>query len=204
MPGLKIDLSYYSDEEALLRGLRSGEPEACTCLVKRFAPQVYRRALQMVSDPDEAESVLQATFIKACEKIGEFEGRSGLGTWLYRIATNAALMHLRRRQPVASIDEIGDAFQPGDMPQNFNTWVLDPASLTLDNELRDQLERALQSLPDSLRVIFVLRELQGMRTTEVARLLGISESAVKVRLHRARLQLRELLAGYLGAEKSRP
>ena len=78
MSGPKIDLSIYADEKHLLNGLRAGEPDACTCLVKRFAPLVYAQALRLVNDPDEAEGVLQETFIKACAKIGDFEQRSGL------------------------------------------------------------------------------------------------------------------------------
>lgn len=201
MSGLKIDLHRYDSEEVLLDGLRTGDPDACTCMVKRFAPLVYARVLRMLNDPDEAETILQQTFIKACDKIRQFEGRSGLGTWIYRIATNEALMKLRRRSPAAaSIDELADSFQVSDMPGNLHTWTLDPAHAILDTELRDQMDRALQSLPESLRVIFVLREMQSLSTLETAELLGIGESAVKVRLHRARLRLRELLSDYLGTE----
>lgn len=201
MLGLKIDLHRYDTEEELLVALRQRDPDACTCLVKRFASLVYTRALRMLNDPDEAENILQQTFIKACEKIGEFEGRSGLGTWIYRIATNEVLMNLRRRQqPTTSIDTTEETFQPGDVPQNVRTWTIDPANSALDTELRRQLEQALQELPESLRVIFVMREMQGLSTSETAELLGLGESAVKVRLHRARLRLRELLADYLSIE----
>ena len=201
MPGPPIDISVYDSETALLEGLRGGEPDACTCLIKRFAPLVYARALHMIADPDEAEAVLQLTFIHACEKIGSFEGRSGLGTWLYRIATNEALMQLRRRQaPTTTIDALDQTLQPGDLPQNLQAWPIDPARAALDLELRAQLEHALAALPESLRVVFVLRELQGLSTQGAAAALGLGESAVKVRLHRARLRLRELLAGYLAAD----
>ncbi len=201
MSGLKIDLHRYDTEEELLAALRQNDPDACTCMVKRFASLVYTRALRMLNDPDEAESILQQTFIKACQKIGEFEGRSGLGTWIYRIATNEALMLLRRRRhPTTTIDTAEEMIPVSDMPQNLSTWTVDPANSALDTELRNQLEYALQELPENLRVIFVLREMQGMSTSETAALLDLSESAVKVRLHRARLRLRELLAGYLGTE----
>jgi RNA polymerase sigma-70 factor, ECF subfamily len=170
-------------------------------MVKHFAGLVYARALRMLADPDEAENVLQLTFIRACEKIDSFEGRSGLGTWLYRIATNEALMQLRRgAAPITTIDALDAAIQPGDLPQNLQAWPIDPARAALDEELHAQLEAALAALPDSLRVVFVLRELDGLSTEEVAAALQLGESAVKVRLHRARLRLRELLAGYLAVE----
>jgi RNA polymerase sigma-70 factor (ECF subfamily) len=201
VPGPKIDLSVYDSERALLDGLRAGEPDACTCLVKRFAPLVYAKALRMVADPDEAEGVLQLTFIKACEKLSTFEGRSGLGTWLYRIATNEALMQLRRGHAAfAALEALDEQIQPADLPQNLHAWPLDPARVALNQELHGQLERALAALPESLRVVFVLREIEGLSTDETAAALELGESAVKVRLHRARLRLRELLAGYLATE----
>jgi len=198
VPGPKIDLTVYDSEAALLEGLRKGEPDACTCLVKRFAPLVYTKALRMVGDPDEAEGVLQLTFIKACEKFATFEGRSHLGTWLYRIATNEGLMKLRRRKAVTeSIDNAAETIRPEDIPQNLHAWSIDPSVAALDSELRCQLDAALAALPESLRTVFVLREIAGLSTEETATALNLGESAVKVRLHRARLRLRELLAGYL-------
>ncbi|NJP04926.1 MAG: sigma-70 family RNA polymerase sigma factor [Chloroflexaceae bacterium] len=199
MSGLQIDLQVYDAESDLLEGLRRGDHDACTCLVKRFAPLVYAHALRMLQDSDEAESILQLTFIKACQKIGAFEGRSGLGTWLYRIATNEALMQLRKRSSsdVTLDHQMADTIQADDLPRNTSNWSLDPATAALGSELREQLETALATLPDNLRLVFVLRELQSLSTEETASALGISQSAVKVRLHRARLRLRELLADYI-------
>jgi RNA polymerase sigma-70 factor (ECF subfamily) len=196
--GLEINLDLYDNEEQLLEALRSGEPDACTCLVKRFAPLIYKHALRMLNDPDEAEGILQQTFIKACEKITTFEGRSGLGTWLYRIATNEALMKLRQQKSNrVQIDKVVETMHSEDVPQNMQNWSRAPSDAALDTELREQLETALTHLPEGLRLVFVLREMQGMNTEETARTLGLSESAVKVRLHRARLRLRELLADYM-------
>jgi RNA polymerase sigma-70 factor (ECF subfamily) len=198
VPGPEINLKVYDTEEELLRGLRQGERDACTCMVKRYASMVYSQAMRLLSDPDEAEGVLQLTFIKACDKIATFDGRSGLGTWLYRIATNEALMKLRRQQVVTtSIDGMSDTINADDFVQNRQSWPVNPSQVALDNELRTQLEKALQQIPENLRFVFVLREMQGLSTAETAEALSLNENAVKVRLHRARLKLRELLAEYM-------
>lgn len=196
----EITLNIYQNEEQLLEALRHREPDACTCLVKRFASLIYKHALRMINDSDEAEGILQLTFIKACEKIDTFEGRSGLGTWLYRIATNESLMKLRQRQtPLLQIDRIAETICPEDLPQTIRPWSLNPSTAALNTELREQLETALAALPDGLRMVFVLREMQGLTTEETANTLNLSESAVKVRLHRARLRLRELLTDYMSS-----
>lgn len=201
MAGLEINIRVYDTEEELIAGLRRHDPDACTCMVKRFAPLVFAHARRMVGDADEAEEVLQMTFIKACEKMDTFEGRSALGTWLYRIATNEALMKMRgqARESVPFAD-VADTIQAADMPRNLHDWARLPTTAALDAELRAQLEAALLELPKTLRVVFALRELQGLSTEETASALGIGQSAVKVRLHRARLRLRELLAMYFADE----
>lgn len=197
MPGPTIDLTIYENEEALLTGLRRRDPDACACLIKRFAPLVYAQAMRLLGDADEAEGVLQQTFIKACDKLDTYEGRSGLGSWLYRIATNEALMHLRQRSPRVDLDDVTETIQTDEMPQRLTPWTFDPATAALNSELRTVLEQALASLPETLRVVFVLRDIQGLSTEETAAALGLGESAVKVRLHRARLRLRELLSAYM-------
>ena len=200
MPALTIDLQCYQDEETLVAALRQHEPDACTCLVKTFASIVYAQAYRLMNDADEAETVLQTTFIRACEKINHYEGRGALGTRLYRIATNEALMLLRRKRPQVSLEAVAETLSADDIPQQLQPWSLDPARFALDHELREQLEAALATLSDSLRTVFVLRELQGLSTEETASTLGIGTSAVKVRLHRARLHLREVLADYFTVE----
>lgn len=197
MPGPSIDLTIYTDEAALLAGLRRHDPDACTCLVKRFAPLVYARALRLTGDPDEAEGVLQTTFIKVCEALPDFDGASSLGTWIYRIATNEGLMLLRRHKPQVDLDTVGDILQPEDLPQQRHAWSPDPLRSALNDELRGQLEAAIATLPESLRVVVELRDIEELTTEETAAQLGISPGAVKVRLHRARLRLREALARYM-------
>lgn len=199
MSGLSIDLSLYDDEEALLAGLRRGDPDACTCFVKRFAPLVYARAFSLVGDADEAENVLQTTFIKACAALPEYTGAGSLRSWLYRIASNEGLMLLRQKRAQLDLDEIGDLSSETSLSQLAPRWAVDPARTVLDGELRREIMQAITTLPDALRVVIVLRDIEHLSTEETARQLGISPAAVKVRLHRARLRLRELLARYVEA-----
>jgi RNA polymerase sigma-70 factor, ECF subfamily len=201
VPGPVIDLSVYADEAALLEGLRRHDPDACTCLVKRFAPLVYARALRLTNDPDEAEGVLQTTFIKVCEALPRFDGASSLSTWIYRIATNEGLMLLRRHRPQVALDAVAETLQPDELPQQRAAWAPDPLRAALHGELRTQIDRAIAELPEPLRVVVVLRDIEELSTEETAAQLGLSPGAVKVRLHRARLRLREVLAGYLAAHQ---
>ena len=197
MTVLQIDLDIYEDEETLLQGLKNGDRHACACMVKRFSPRVYAVAMRMMGDPDEAEEVLQETFISACKNIQNFEGRSSLGTWLHRIATNAALMRLRKRKSnELSLDSPVEMLGGEDFPRQIADWDFYPADLALDSETREVIEQAITQLPDTLRTVFVLREIEGYSTAETASMLDISVSAAKVRLHRARLRLRELLTPY--------
>lgn len=190
---LPIDLHIYDEEEALLEGLRSHDKYACACMLKRYAGQVYALGLRMMSDEDEAEEVMQETFISACKNIDRFQGRSKLGTWLYRIATNAALMRLRRKKHTVPLDSVlNDGAFP--LPETVVSWRNGLEELAMQGDLHDALENGLTALSENLRATFILRDIQGLSTAETASALEISESAVKVRLHRARLQLREILS----------
>jgi RNA polymerase sigma-70 factor, ECF subfamily len=168
--------------------------------VERHSATVYNLALRMMGSPQEAEEVLQETFISAFRSVDRFEGRSQLGTWLYRIAYNAALMRLRKRQiPTSSIDEpmIGDEGE--ELPRQLIDWTGLPDDVVLNNELRRVLDQAVEELSPTLRSVFVLRDIEGLSTAEVAEALGLTETNVKVRLHRARLALREQLTSYFAA-----
>lgn len=193
----EIDLSVYDNEAALLEGLRRRDRHACTCVLKWFMPRLYQLALRMTGNADEAEDVVQEGFIKACAQIDRFEERSGLGTWLYRIVLNTALMHLRRqkagdlhRVPPSAEDTLPAVELVPDQAG-------EPGAQLLAGELRAEIDAAIQALPPALRAAFVLRDLEGLSTAEAALALGISEAALKVRLHRARLALRAALADYL-------
>jgi RNA polymerase sigma-70 factor (ECF subfamily) len=184
----------------LVAALKTGDQRAFAELVERHSGTVYNLALRMMGNPQEAEEVMQETFISAFRSLDRFEGRSQLGTWLYRIAYNAALMRLRKRQvPTSSIDEplIGEDGE--ELPRQLIDWDSLPDDIALNRELRAELDKAVSALPATLRSVFVLRDIEGLSTAEVAETLGLTETNVKVRLHRARLALREELTAYFRA-----
>ncbi len=189
-----VDEAY---EQRLLQRIKEGDKSACAECIDLHSPGVYRLALRMVSSPEEAEDIVQETFLNAFRTIDAFEGRSRLGTWLYRIAYNTALMRLRKKQPLyVSIDPPMPEEEDGMTPVQLFDWCCLPEDDFQTNEARIELERAIAELPETLRAVFVLRELEGLSTEETAQVLNVSLSNVKVRLHRARLWLRERLSGY--------
>ncbi len=188
---------------ALLKRLQTGDPLAFAQLVEENYGQVYNLALRMLGDPQEAEDVLQETFLSAYKALPSFEGRSSLSTWLYRIASNASLMRLRRKQPdTVSVDEPLTLDAGNSLPRQLVDWSNLPEEELLSSESRQAMDEAITELPEPLRIVFILRDLQGLSTAETGEVLGLSEGAVKTRLHRARLRLRERLSTYF-AERMR-
>lgn len=192
----------YADEAELLRGLRAGKPEAYRQLLELHSANVYNVAYKLLGDEQEAEDVLQETFLSAFEAIDGFEGRSKLSTWLYRIAYNASLMRLRKRSqmtsfsldvPVPGTDPEGDGSH---VSRHLVDWSSVPDDQLLNAEAREVMDRAIAELPETLRSTFILRDIQGLSGSETAEILGISVATVKTRLHRARLWLRDRLSDY--------
>ena len=180
-----------------IENLRNGDRDAFEALVDEYSPKLHRLALRMLGDPYEAEDILQETFLKAYKNIGQFQERSKIGTWLYRIAANEALMRLRKKQPdVVPIDE------PIEMPnghlisRQLKDWCCLPESEFMTGEAQDSLDVAVAELSPALRSTFVLRDLHGLSTRESAEILDVSEAAIKTRLLRARMQLRDSLSSY--------
>jgi len=182
-----------------LEELRSKDKAVLSRLVETYSPRIYRLALKMLVNPQDAEDILQETFLKAFRHLGSFDGRSSVSTWLYRIATNEALMFLRKRHPdLVSIDEPVEIEQGEQEPVQIVDWCCLPENELMSAEGRAYLERAVENLPHSLRVVFLLRDIEDLSTQEVAEVLNLSETAVKTRLSRARLRLREYLSVYYG------
>jgi RNA polymerase sigma-70 factor (ECF subfamily) len=189
----------FTSEAELLAGLRARDPVAYRRLVELNSADIYNVALKLLGDEQEAEDVLQETFLSAFRAIDRFEGRSKLSTWLYRIAYNASLMRLRRRDQMTtfSLDQplreepIGKRTS-----RHLVDWSAVPDDRLLTAEARQEMDRAIAELPESLRSTFILRDIQGLSGTETAEVLGITVQAVKNRLHRARLRLRDRLSDY--------
>jgi RNA polymerase sigma-70 factor, ECF subfamily len=184
-------------EVELIAAARAGRQDAFAEIVERHSGTVYNLALRLMNNPQEAEDVMQETFVSAFRALDRFQERSQLSTWLYRIAYNAALMRLRKRRvPVQSLDEPRETEDGELMPRQLVDWTTMPDELVLSKEFRGTLDAALASLPESLRSVFVLRDIEGLSTAETAAVLGLTETNAKVRLHRARLALRERLTAY--------
>jgi len=182
-----------------LTALRDGDRVEFARLVETYSPLIYRLGLKMLVTPQNAEDMLQETFIKAYRHLDSFDGRASISTWLYRIATNEALMVLRRKQPdTISVDQPDEEDNEFQVPLQIADWCCIPEDELLSTEGRVHLDQAVANLPTSLRVVFILRDLDGLSTRETAKALNLSEEAVKTRLSRARLQLREKLSTYFG------
>lgn len=181
------------DEQQLISALKQRDPMAFTQVFERYAPKIYRMAAQLLGDDQEADGVVQNAFLALIEKIDGFEGRASIGTWLYRVAYNEVLMRLRRARPQIDLD----TFEEADiMPACLVDWEHLPESVLTNHEAAQMMAQAIAQLSPTLQTIFILRDVEGLSTSEVAQIMNISESAVKVRLHRARLALRERLAQY--------
>lgn len=186
-----------SDDVELVERLKDGDQAAYAQLVDENAGRIYRLALRMMGNEADAEDVLQETFLSAFKAIDRFEARSSLSTWLYRIASNAALMRLRRKEPEqVSVDEPLERDDGDLMPRQFFDFCCLPEDDLLRVEAREEMVRAVEDLSPTLRSVFVLRDVEGLSTEETAAALDLSISAVKSRLMRARLKLRDQLSVY--------
>jgi RNA polymerase sigma-70 factor (ECF subfamily) len=197
----KRQLESAGDEE-LLRQAREGRYEAFEALVGRYESRVYALARRLVRQSDDAQEVAQETFISLLEHLGDFRGESSFATWLLRIATNHALKLLRRRRTTVALDlsklNVAELGETVPKPDYIARWRADPAVLAEESESRRAMERAIMDLDEKYRAVFVLRDLEGLSTGETAKVLGIGEANVKVRLLRARLMLREQLTRRFG------
>jgi RNA polymerase sigma-70 factor (ECF subfamily) len=185
------------DEATLVAQAQSGGVEAFTELVNRYERNIYRLARHITQSPEDAEDVLQETFLKAYEHLGGFQGNSKFYTWLVRIAVNQSLMKLRKRKSDASVS-LDDPYDTGEetLVREIAAWEPNPEQTYSQEEIREILEKAVDSLPPTFRAVFALRDIEELSTEETAAALNLSIPAVKSRLLRARLKLREKLTRY--------
>jgi RNA polymerase sigma-70 factor, ECF subfamily len=183
-----------NEEQALVDRARAGDASAFTELVDKYERKIFRLAKHITQNDEDAEDVLQESFMKAYSNLDSFQGQSKFYTWLVRIAVNEALMKLRKRKSdrTVSLDEPHET-EEDTVTREIAVWEDDPEQKYSREELRSILERAVESLKPAFRTVFVLRDIEEMSTEETAEALGISIPAVKSRLLRARLQLRERL-----------
>lgn len=182
------------DDPALVSQVREGDQQAFTELVNRYAAKIFRLARHITRNDQDAEDVLQETFLKAYSRLDQFQGNSSFYTWLVRIGVNESLMKIRRRKDgkFVSLDEEIET-PSGAIARELPDDAEDPEELLGRRELGDVLAEAIDGLAETYRTVFVLRDVEGLSTEETAEMLGLSISAVKSRLLRARLQMREKL-----------
>jgi RNA polymerase sigma-70 factor (ECF subfamily) len=186
--------------EISLEKLISGDRAEFARLVDMYSSSIYRLGLKMLGNPQDAEDVLQNTFLNALMHLSTFEARASVATWLYRIAANEALMLIRKKKPEVSLEgdsEDGEMGSPQDLkPTVFADWSDHPEDELLSSEEKGILDAAIQTLPEALRIVFVLRDIEGLSIKETADTLSLTETNVKTRLLRARMSLRERLSKY--------
>ena len=183
-----------SEELVLVRAAKGGDDGAFGELVRRYDRNVFRIAQHITQNREDAEDVVQDAFLKAYTNLQQFQEQSKFYTWLVRIAVNEALMKLRRRRPerMVSLDEEIKT-EDDSVPREVADWSPNPEQNYNQAELREILSRTIQGLPPGFRTVFILRDVEGLSTEETAEALELSIPAVKSRLLRARLQLRERL-----------
>lgn len=189
-------------DEALVERARAHDLGAFEELVARHEERLYRVAMRLLRNETDAREVLQDAFLSAWQNLDAFAGRAQFGSWMYRVTVNAALMLLRsrRRRPTVSVEEL----TPGALDEAVDDaaiatgsdWSQRPDEQLQSGELKQHIQAALDLLPEILRVVFVLRDVEGMSTEETADMLSITIPTVKTRLHRARLALRRAISAY--------
>ncbi len=196
----------FDDDLALVRRAKEGDFAAFEALVSKYERRLFTLAHRIVGNSHDAEEVVQQSFVSVIENLESFRADSAFSTWLIRIATNHALAWLRReaiRATLSLSEDLADSNEPLPHPQVIAQWRETPEQIAQKRELREQIEDALRSLDEKYRLVFLLRDVEGLSTRETAELLGISENNVKIRLLRARLMLREQLTQLLGDERTR-
>ena len=191
------------DELRLVHAAKAGDISAFEELVKRYDRNVFRIAQHITQNREDAEDVVQDAFLKAYQNLANFQEQSKFYTWLVRIAVNEALMKLRRMKPGRTVSLDEDVKTEEDsLPREVADWSPNPEQQYNQAELKDILGKTIQGLPAGFRTVFVLRDVEGLSTEETAEALDLSIPAVKSRLLRARLQLRERLNKYFKSRKS--
>jgi RNA polymerase sigma-70 factor (ECF subfamily) len=196
----------YRSESSLIEGLRRRDEAAFEALVRDYGPRLLSVAKRVLRKDSDAQDAVQEAFVSVFRNIEKFDGRSRLQTWLHRVTVNAALMKLRKRKRLdeRSVEELMPSFTlMGRHKTDKPAWGENPHSAAEQEEARELVHEAIAQLPETHRDVLILRDIQEASTEEAARELGVSAGAVKTRLHRARLALRELLDPHMRGEGER-
>jgi RNA polymerase sigma-70 factor, ECF subfamily len=184
------------NEQKIIEQAKQGDKAALSHLVNTYSERIFNLALRILRKKEDAEDILQETFLTVIEKLHTFDGRSSFFTWIYRIATNASLMRLRKKklvfQDFAEDDDYNDSVES----RVFIDWTQDPSINLYDQEVKLKIEEAVNKLSDIYRSVFVLRDIEGLSIKETSAILNITEENVKIRLRRARQFLRDYLSDY--------
>ena len=183
-------------ENDLIKRAKGGDKDAIARLVSQYSERIYNLGLRILRKKEDAEDILQETFLTVIQKIDTFDGRSSFFTWIYRIATNAALMKLRKKKPQYVDLPDNPDFQESIESKVFIDWSQD-ASLNVQNsEVKKTLNDAINELSDIYKTVFILRDIEQLSIKETSKILNITEENVKIRLRRARQYLRDKLSDY--------
>lgn len=192
----------YSDESrkedtVLIEKVKKGGFEAFERIVTKYEARIYSHCVKFLNNQEDAEDVLQETFLQVYRSLNSFRGDSAFSTWLFKIATNGCLMRLRKRKKVdlVSIDKPME-FDGSMVQREIVDWSKNPALMSGNDDLRATLDRVIANLPEDKRIVFLMKDVEGFSNVEIGQILDMTVAAVKSRLHRARLILREELTGY--------
>ena len=192
------------DDFGLIQAINAGQVDKFPDLVKRYEQKLYNFSLRMCRDHSDAEDMVQDTFLNVFKYLKDFRYETKFKNWLYKVAASTCIKK-RRRSKFAPEKELSlDEFRPGDEAETAETvpeWALMPLDKLLNEELSSAIHRAIISIPKKYRMVIVLRDIEGFSTAETAEILNLSPANVKVRLHRARLYLRDKLKGYFENEQ---
>jgi RNA polymerase sigma-70 factor (ECF subfamily) len=190
-----------SDDLDLVHASKDGDVAAFEQLVKRYDRKLLRIAQSVTHNTEDSQDAVQEAFLKAFQNLGQFREESQFSTWLIRITLNQSLMKLRKQRAVREVSLDEDFQTDGDLlPMEVIDWAPNPEQLYWASELRDILIESLEDLSPTLQTVFVLRDIEGLSTDQTAEVLNLSHAAVKARLWRVRLQLRERLNKYFGKQ----
>ncbi|MFQ5450532.1 MAG: RNA polymerase sigma factor [Nitrospinaceae bacterium] len=193
-------------EEALVRQFQKGNLEAYEKIVERYQKKIYVLSFNLTRNPMDAQDVVQDVLLTIFKKIDTFQGKSAFSSWVYRVTLNATYMKLRskKKEPNISLDDLLPNYNgSGYQQEKIQDWSENTESLLFTNETKEVIQKAVDQLPEKEKVVFLLRDVEGLSTEKVSEILELTVPAVKSRLHRARLFLRKKLSNYFEEYLSR-